>query len=54
METMKKTSRGFLSPCQKLEKTNDQIPRNLPDRRTDVQMDRPYFIGPFRPQPGAQ
>ena len=30
------TSRGFLSPCQKLEKPNDQIPRKLPDRRTDV------------------
>ena len=25
------TSRGFLSPCQKLEKTNDQIPKKLPD-----------------------
>ena len=28
-------SRGFLSPCQKLEKTNDQIPRKLPDRCMD-------------------
>ena len=26
------TSGGFLSPCQKLEKTNDQIPRKLSDR----------------------
>ena len=51
---MKKTSHGFLSPCQKLEKTNDQIPRNLPDRHTDVKMDRHYFIGPFRPQLGVQ
>ena len=31
------TSRGFLSPCQKLEKTNDQIPSKLPDRRTNLQ-----------------
>ena len=30
------TSRGFLSPCQKLEKTNDQIATKLPDRRTDI------------------
>ena len=31
------TSHGFLSPCQKLGKTNDQIPRKLSDRRTDGQ-----------------
>ena len=31
------TSRDFLSPCQKLEKTNDQIPRKLLNRRTDGQ-----------------
>ena len=30
------SSRGFLSPCEKLEKTNDQIRRKLPDRGTDV------------------
>ena len=51
------TSRGFLSPCQKLEKTNDQIPRKLPDRCKDLwkygQTD-PYFIGPFWPQSGVQ
>ena len=29
------TSHGFLLPCQKLEKTNDQIPRKLPDRCMD-------------------
>ena len=34
------TSRGFLSPCQKSEKTNDQIPRKLPDRHTDMWKDR--------------
>ena len=45
------TSRGFLSPCQKLEKTNDQIPTKLLDRRTDIQTHRPYFIGIFRPRP---
>ena len=31
------TSHGFLSPCQKLEKTNDQIPRKLPDRCRNLQ-----------------
>ena len=30
------TSSGFLSPCQKLEKNNDQIPRKLQDKHTDV------------------
>ena len=48
------TSRGFLSPCQKLEKTNDEIPRKLPDRCMDVRTERPYFTGPFRPRPGLQ
>ena len=30
------TSRDFLSPCRKLEKTNDRISRKLSDRHTDV------------------
>ena len=29
------TSYGFLAPCQDLEKTNDTIPRERPDRRKD-------------------
>ena len=41
------TSRGFLSSCRKVEKTNDQIPRKFQDRRTDVRIERPYFLGPF-------
>ena len=45
---------SLLSSCQKLEKTNDQIPRKLPDRRMDVRTDGPYFIGPFWPRPGVQ
>ena len=40
------TSRGFLSSCRKVEKTNDQIPRKFQDRRTDVRIERPYFLGP--------
>ena len=46
---LSQTSRGFLAPCLKLKKTNDQIPRKLLERRTDTQTDRPYFIGPFWP-----
>ena len=40
------TSRGFLSSCRKVEKTNDQIPRKFQDRRTNVRIKRPYFLGP--------
>ena len=29
------TSYGFLASCQNFEKTNDTIPRKLPDRRKD-------------------
>ena len=39
-------SRGFLSSCRKEEKTNDQIPRKFQDRRTNVRIERPYFLGP--------
>ena len=31
------TSHGFLASCQNFEKTNDTIPRKLPDRRKDGQ-----------------
>ena len=31
------TSYRFLAPCQNLEKTNNTIPRKLPDRRKDGQ-----------------
>ena len=56
------TSYGFLTPCQNLEKTNDTISRKRlairkdgrRDGRTKGQMDRPYFIGPFRLLPGVQ
>ena len=44
------TSYQFLAPYQNLEKTNNIILRERPDRRTD----RPYFIGPFRLMPGVQ
>ena len=33
------------------EKTNEPIPRKLPDGRMVGQTNRPYFIGPFWPQP---
>ena len=39
-------SRGFLSSSRKVEKTNDQIPRKFQDRRTNVRIERPYFLGP--------
>ena len=31
------TSSGFLTPWQKLEKTNDTVPRKSPDQRNDGQ-----------------
>ena len=40
------TSRGFLSSSWKVEKTNDQIPRKFQDRRTNVRIERTYFLGP--------
>ena len=30
---------NFIAPCQNLEKTDDTIPRNRPDRRRDRQKD---------------
>ena len=33
------TSYGFLAPCQKLEKTNDTIPRKCSDRQKDRRKD---------------
>ena len=50
----RKTSYGFLAPCQNLDKTNDPIPRNQSDKRKDRMTDRPYFIGPSRLPPGVQ
>lgn len=44
------TSYGFVTPCQKLKKTNNPIPRKRlyreMYRQTDGRMDRPYFIEP--------
>ena len=52
---LRTTSCGFQAPCQNLEKTNYAIPRKRPGRRKDDRRtDRPYFIGPFRLQPGFQ
>ena len=36
-------------------KLMSQSRKNLQtDGKTDGRMDKPYFIGPFRPRPGAQ
>ena len=45
---------GFLTPCQNLEKTNDQISRKHPDRRMEGRMYRAYFIGPFQLTSGVK
>ena len=49
---------GRPTPCKVSEKTNEPILRKLADRWKDrwvqVQMERPYFTGPFRPWLGVQ
>ena len=47
----RKTSFGFLAPCQNLEKTNNQFQENT---RTEGRMERPYFVGPIELLPLAQ
>ena len=44
----------FITLCQNLEKTNDPIPRERPDRRTKRRKDRPYFMGTLLPTTGGQ
>ena len=47
------TSCGFQTPCPKLEKDNDSIPRKSLDRRPNGKANRPYFIGTFWLPPGG-
>ena len=45
--------KGFLAPRQNSERSNDPIPRKLPDRGQEGRMEKPCFIGSFQLQPGV-